>query len=140
MALYNRCKCSVLYFVELNFVSSKLLSYHKSSWIIFENFVLGHSFLYRFSIKSLLDGPKIIMKRLTECHKLYRELPIFQVSISSSGGPNVHPPRCPGAVPEPEGAGGVWPDSPGAAPRHHPPVRPRPLHCTEFNDDFEILG
>ena len=79
------------------------LSYHKSSWIIFENFVLGHSFLYRFSIKSLLDGPKIIMKRLTECHKLYRELPIFQVSISSSGGPNVHPPssslsrRCTGA-------------------------------------------
>ena len=29
------------------------------------------------------------MKRLTECYKLYRELPIFQVSISSSGGPNV---------------------------------------------------
>ena len=67
------------------------------------------------------------MKRLTECYKLYRELPIFQVSISSSGGPNVDPPRCPGAVPEPGGAGGVWPDPPGAAPRHHPPVRPRPL-------------
>ena len=32
------------------------------------------------------------MKRLTECYKLYRELPIFQVSISLSGGPNVHPP------------------------------------------------
>ena len=32
-----------------------------------------------------------------------------------------------GAVPKPGGAGGVWPDSPGAAPRHHPPVRPRPL-------------
>ena len=31
------------------------------------------------------------MKRLTECYKLYRELPIFQVSISLSGGPNVHP-------------------------------------------------
>ena len=63
------------------------------------------------------------MKRLTECYKLYRELPIFQVCISLLGGPNVDPPRCPGAVPELGGAGGVWPDSPGAAPRHHPPVQ-----------------